>query len=64
MIVWIHNSTTEIKRRIKQVCFLSPYLFNLFIKEIIDKLKRKSKGINLNEENKISPIYDLWMILL
>lgn len=44
------KTTAKYKRRVRQDCYLSPCLFNLFIEETIEKYKKNAKRIIMNEE--------------
>jgi hypothetical protein len=46
----INGSEREVKicQRVRQNCPLSPYLFNLFIEQVIDEMKNHSRGISIN----------------
>lgn len=45
-----HSATVKIKSGVRQGCTLLPYLFNLFVEEIIDKYTKNSKGISINNK--------------
>lgn len=48
----VNGSKREVKIRqgVRQGCPLFPYLFNLFIKHVIDEMKDHTRGMSINEK--------------